>query len=219
MDIVTEIYKQCHEHLKETDKKRDQLAALFAVVVGLVLANFDKCSESIQQVISFGVAMAGLLVLLTVMHYRKWHLLYVRCVEFLNIYSQVKDVDNAVKQYRKKYKSKWMAWVNPFASTEVSVFYFICIIAFIPFQLFVETFVETSDIVFVNTCFSSNTILFLFNFMVFIIAANLVAFAIMKKADKKEAFDIWLLHGITNANLKYEDNASCDSDVSDKEKT
>ena len=41
-ELLLEIYKQCHEHLCETDKTRDQLIAFYLIIVGLIFGGIDK---------------------------------------------------------------------------------------------------------------------------------------------------------------------------------
>ncbi len=192
MSVIIEIYRQCHDHLKETDKKRDQLVGFFLVVVGLVFNNIDSFSEAYQRTISFGVAIAGLFVLLTVIHYRKWHILYVRCIQFLNIYLQVNDFNITIKEYNKKYKIKWTSWINPFASTEVSIFYLITVIAFMPFQLYIDT----AHIAFIKLHTQYNFLPVMLNLLVFLVVMNFIAFFFIRKANNKDMLSIWLLYGL-----------------------
>lgn len=71
------IYEQCNEHLREQDKKRDQLLAFFGAVMGLVVANITALAKVnyIEFIYPFFI-IAGWLLSDIMINYMKWHSIY-----------------------------------------------------------------------------------------------------------------------------------------------
>ena len=176
-DVHLEAYRQCHEHLKETDKKRDQLAGLYAVVVGLVLSNLDKIGQSKLPAL-VGLGLTGLLVMVATVHYRKWHITYVRC-------AQVLAGSEPAYAKEKGYK------LNPLLSAETALFYAIAVITYIPWQFVVA---ETGGIL--NLPSAYWWIAVLLNVAGYILLMVVYARWILAVADAKRLDATWILTGV-----------------------
>lgn len=73
------IYGQCNEHLRETDKKRDQILVFFVTVTGLYISNYDKLSSIVKIpniILGSIVGLIGIVLSLILIEYRMWHLKY-----------------------------------------------------------------------------------------------------------------------------------------------
>jgi len=73
------IYVQCNEHLRETDRKRDQILVFFATVTGLYISNYDKLSSIVKIpdiILGLIVGLIGFALSLILIEYRLWHLKY-----------------------------------------------------------------------------------------------------------------------------------------------
>lgn len=198
MTLDLEVYRQCHEHLKETDKRRDQLSALYAVLVGLVFASFDKFDAAQQPIIYLGVGILGIFVLLAVIQYRKWHIVYVRCAQALDTYLRLEnhaDVDrlSLAKKIaeKRRYRSSPFDRFNPLSSTEAAYFLIISVVAFIPWQL-----LTTLSGGLITTPSSSPLLAFVLNLIVFQIAIASIAFFVFAATDKRDPFDEWILNSV-----------------------
>jgi hypothetical protein len=80
MGFVEEAYRQCNEHLRETDRKRDQTFAIYSVLfagVVTITSGGDKFG-SLRVYVYFAVAAVGTLLVAAVANYRRWHFAYVK---------------------------------------------------------------------------------------------------------------------------------------------
>lgn len=71
------VYEQCNEHLREQDRKRDQLIGFYGAIIGLLLSNLDKLIEIpslhwIYLLFIFSSWMLGSILI----NYLKWHSIY-----------------------------------------------------------------------------------------------------------------------------------------------
>ena len=198
MDIDLEIYKQCNEHLKETDRKRDQLVAAFAVVVGVVISNKEKLEGEWLEFSLLGLGIAGILVILAIVQYRKWHIVYVRCSQLMEFYIRATEshgsaklsaivADYASQLYK---KSRW-SWLNPLGSTEAAVFLFVVTIAFAPWQLLA---IENGGLWPLHSCM--HYLPDILNYMGFTVLTHCVLFIVLSHADKQDPFGHWILRSL-----------------------
>lgn len=66
----TDIFHECNEHLKETDKKRDQVIGFYILLLGLLLFNYDKLGK--YRDLTLGVfSLLGMFIVAVVIQYRK----------------------------------------------------------------------------------------------------------------------------------------------------
>lgn len=194
MNTESEIYKQCHEHLKETDKKRDQLIASFAVIIGLLVANIEKLHDcSNLGTASLCASTLGAIVILAVIHYRKWHVKYTICIQLINFATRLGNINQANEAVKARDTSQnWKSIINPCSSTETAIFYVVSIIAFVPLQIFLSEY--RFYIIELNT-----TLDFLpmtLNLVVFLVIVNFIALAILTKAEKRQLSDAWIFEGL-----------------------
>jgi hypothetical protein len=196
MDIDLETLKQCHEHLRETDKKRDQLAGLFAVIAGLVFANYSPLPDPAKSLLLVALSVIGAVVILIVIQYRRWHIAYVHCAQALDIFirlrassptTSIADARNAL--LRNKYRSSVFSRFNPFDSAEAGIFYALTIVCFIPLQVVVSTSTAPS----LPRLFLVSPIL---NFALFVLPFVAIAHFVFRRADKADPFREWILSGM-----------------------
>jgi TM2 domain-containing membrane protein YozV len=193
MIFETEIYRECNEHLKETDKKRDQLAGVYVVLFGLLLANYDKFSSN-HRTLTLGIfSLLGIFVILVIIQYRKWHINYIRAAQAVTIFSKLPDkskerikISNSRVQ-TEGYMVKWYNWINPFYSTEAGIFFVLVGIAFIPLQLFLD---ETK--IGIKIAFSQHFAVMI-NILLFYGILIGVCILVLRKEKSKAPFDNWLL--------------------------
>ncbi len=82
-DFLLEVYKQANTHLTETDKKRDQVivffTAILAVYIGFIKDTLMDPQNISAEIIAFDIFMIifGLIFAVILVHYRRWHSLYV----------------------------------------------------------------------------------------------------------------------------------------------
>ncbi|WP_052342629.1 NUDIX hydrolase [Bacillus sp. EB01] len=71
------IYEQCNEHLREQDKKRDQLLAFYGTIIGLVIANIDKLAKvDFIEFLYIPFVFIGIMLAYVLVNYMKWHSVY-----------------------------------------------------------------------------------------------------------------------------------------------
>lgn len=195
MNILDEIYKQCHEHLKETDKKRDQILGFFAIVVGIFFSSLDKLGE-VKDIFSVILSIFGVLLAIILIHYRKWHTIYVNSAIVLqNLILQGKDVTNQniseVWQtliiggdYQKSnYKDIIKSTIqSTLLSVEFLVFNAFLVASFLPIYIVLNKW----------TCLSSlkRPIIAL---ILYLLLFNVISWAILREAKKQCYNSSWLL--------------------------
>ena len=193
-----EIYHECNEHLKESDKKRDQVIGFYIVLLGLLLSNYDKLVN--YRYLTLGIfGLMGIFLIAVVIQYRKWHISYVRASQAVIVFSRIdsnsiQNKINASKEIIIKYgyMSKWYNWFNPFNSTEAVMFFIVIGASFIPIQLFI---IETG-IGFIGLPLKWSTVL---NFLACYAIAIATCFFVLRKEIQKDPFENWLLRPIVLA--------------------
>jgi hypothetical protein len=198
MDIEIEAYNQCHEHIKETDKKRDQISALYLVVVGLVFANYDKLPAESRLFLLLGLGLVGFFIILTVIQYRKWHIIYVRCAQAMGNYIITANlpVEDRVIEAKKAlaklpYRSTSISRFNPFDSAEAAIFLAITFVCFIPWQLLLSSLGCL-----IPSLVKHPIILALINYLVFEFIIYTMAFMILRHVDLLDPFDQWIISSV-----------------------
>ena len=200
MILETDIYHECNDHLKETDKKRDQVIGFYVVLIGLLLSNYDKLGKHRDLVLGI-FSLLSILIIAVIIQYRKWHISYVRASQTVTIYSKINNgnVQKRINITKNKirpsgYMSKWYYWLNPFNSSEAILFFIVIGVSFIPIQLFL---IET-DIGFITLPFKWAIILNLFAYYAISIA---ICFHVIRNELKEDPFENWLLHPIVLASV------------------
>jgi len=129
VSINIEIYRQCHEHLKETDKKRDQILAFYAIIVGIFFGSLDKLKD-FKDIFAIVLALLGVLLAIVLIHYRKWHIVYVNsAIALQNLILCNKDLTDTniaevwKKLYKKSKQEKFkVKFKRTILSTEFTIF-------------------------------------------------------------------------------------------------
>jgi len=198
LDLQLEIYEQCNEHLRETDKKRDQLAGFFAAIVGVVFANIQDIPADNRPFILAGLGVLGLFVMLSIIQYRKWHILYVHCIQALTIIissnaKSNKDVLSRVKEKFTsiKYRSSLRSRINPFDSAEASIFYVITFICFVPWQLLISGSTGILACPQLDPILSS-----IIDYAIFELCVLIISEVVLYRAVKTNPLDSWILLGL-----------------------
>jgi hypothetical protein len=75
--FYTEVYKQANSHHVETDKKRDQLLAFYAIVTGAFLGSYETLETHTQDLITIALVVFSIILVFIFISYRKWHIVYV----------------------------------------------------------------------------------------------------------------------------------------------
>lgn len=79
MDLLLEMYRQCNEHLRHSDSKRDQLLAFYAAIVAVFFNALDQLEKSHLLTASLVALVAfGLCVIAASVNYWGWHVTYGR---------------------------------------------------------------------------------------------------------------------------------------------
>ena len=190
MDYYAEAFTQCNEHLRETDKKRDQIVAFYGILIAAFLNSFDKIG-GLKPLVTLVLALTGLGIAMAVMNYRKWHLLYVQTASTLQYLSasqtplsqqNINQAWNKFTLHRQKYGGPSL---NPFMSTEVAIFNVFLIVWFLPCYVAIP-----SQWLTLLSC-SYFEVGF---FILFLTIGNVCAANSVSRARKAEAKDIWLLN-------------------------
>ncbi len=197
--IGMEIYRQCHEHLRDSDKKRDQLIGFYAVVVGLLFAAYEKVGHQQVRVLVAGVVgLVGLFVCLTVISYRKWHILYSRCFQVLQDVNLAADdiPTDAITQSWNGTSRPWyhkFLLLNPLSGTEAPIFDALLVLSFLPWFLAIHSAQLASA-----TASLESAWLFLQGFLAYALLMNALALLIFLYSDSKGPFDHWILRPFRN---------------------
>ena len=202
-----EIYHECNEHLKESDKKRDQVIGFYIVLLGLLLSNYDKLVN--HRNLALGIfGLLGIFLIAVVIQYRKWHISYVRASQAVTIFSIINDdnsqnrIDTSINILIKNgYMSKRHNWFNPFNSTEAVIFFIVIGSSFIPTQLFI---IETGiGLISLPLKWS-----FILNLLAYYAISITMCFFVLRKEIQKDPFQNWLLYPIVLASLQEEQPSS-----------
>lgn len=195
MDLVEAVHSQCHEHLRDADKKRDEIIGFYAVVVGLLFASYEKIDDSLRPLLVIVVAFVGLFVVLAVLQYRKWHTIYSNCFKALeravslNPKATKADIQTAWNGLNIP-QDFWSTWrlLNPFAGTEAATFDALLVLSFLPWYLVPKVLPST-----VAFYVPNDLVGFAIGFVVYLVIMSIVGMKIFHHANKKGAFYHWVL--------------------------
>ena len=191
MNIETEMFAECNAHLKETDKKRDQLLAIFIIAIGLLFANLGKLGDSKTLILSLFSAL-GVFLIAAVIQYRKWHINYARAAQAVAFFmledgKPVRDRIDAANNrlISKGYMARPGAWFNPLASTEAAILMLSIGLAAVPTMLLLmELSLKCRPILI--ACVS----------VLYLSVSIGICYQILRAANQKSPFEIWLLKPI-----------------------
>ena len=88
--MIDKTYEECHEHLREVGRKRDQLLVFYTIVIGAYFSSLDKIDPELKPPFAIAVAVFGIAVSITAVLLRSWHLRYVHTIKLL---SDRKDIE------------------------------------------------------------------------------------------------------------------------------
>jgi len=195
MDLVEAVHTQCHEHLRDADKKRDELIGFFAVVVGLLFATYEKVDSTLRPLLAIVVALVGLFVVLTVLQYRKWHTIYTHCFKTLERATwrnpRVTKADIEIEWAKLKIPTAFWSkalLLNPFGGTEGATFGALLVLSFLPWYLVPRA---VPQLVLFHV--PNDVIGFTIGFVIYLLFVSLVGMMIFYRADKLKPFDHWVL--------------------------
>ena len=146
MDLIDAIYKQCHDHLRDADKKRDQLIAFYAIIVGFFFAADDKIDARVKALLPLIVGLVGVFILFAVIQYRKWHLIYSN--SFNALQDAVHQDPNTIKA--DLLEAAWQdincrgfwkqfCFFNPATGTEAATFAALVVLSFSPWYIVLKS--------------------------------------------------------------------------------
>ena len=192
MSIEDNIYTECNSHLKETDRKRNQLISVYIILIGLLISNYDNLSANKDIILGIFCGI-GLLVNVASIHYRKWHIIYARASQAVALHllmhdmapeQRIREIDSRLEL--SGYMCNPWSWLNPFKSTEAAIFLVLVLATYIPIQLFL---VEKNILLIKNSFFLS----FLAGAALHYVLFTLAAFYLIRSTTKKSPFDEWIL--------------------------
>jgi hypothetical protein len=193
MAFEESIFIECNSHLKETDKKRDQIVALYFVVFSLLATNFHRLNEKFEDYVLLSFSLFGLLILVATIHYRKWHIIYVRSSQAISLFMLTDDMDFESRirfiegEFEKSsYMSSWKEWLNPFRSTEATIFFFFILATFAPVYFFLW---KNELMIFLDMIFIPFAILLVFYYFICIG----LGYILLRPALQNSIFDTWIL--------------------------
>lgn len=93
--VLSELYQQSNEHLRETDRKRDQVIAFFITIVAIFFNSVEDLQEK-SIYFGFSLGILGVILSFVLTTYRKWHQLYVDSNIVLQ-YLMLKDLPPTIK--------------------------------------------------------------------------------------------------------------------------
>lgn len=105
-DIYVEMYKQCHDHLRETDKKRDQLLMFYAAVFTAFWGFLEQATIEVVAV-AWMLTVVGLCLAVVLVKYRKWHIIYTKSA--ISLARMSANNDSALTIDEPKVKDAWKA--------------------------------------------------------------------------------------------------------------
>lgn len=141
------IYEQCNEHLREQDKKRDQLIVFYGAIIGIIVGNINelKTMSYIPLILTIFIVFSIVLGFI-MLNYMKWHTLYNNSAITLQIIMGIREkevnqkmIDKIFKEVSKKSKFKWSDY---FKKTETKMLNLYLLVSSINFYLLFYTISE-----------------------------------------------------------------------------
>lgn len=86
METLMEMCRQCHEHLRATDNKRDQILAFYAIVLSVAFGSLGGADDSNVYSYTFlwGVTLLGAVLILVLLWYAFWHVVYTNSARLIH---------------------------------------------------------------------------------------------------------------------------------------
>ena len=104
------IYTECNNHLRENDRKRDQLISFYLVPVGGLLALINSANNtSVHGLVipaSILLSLLGIILILNVTEHRLWHTRYSFTSRLLVRLSRVSESEAAYSKTEKQFREE-----------------------------------------------------------------------------------------------------------------
>lgn len=101
--LLEQLLIQANEHLRETDRKKDQMFSLFIALLGFyfsISAKFISQSSILAIVLSLFMIVTGIIMDIAVAGYQMWHAVYVNTIIVLEklLYKGYNEINENVLQ-------------------------------------------------------------------------------------------------------------------------
>jgi len=80
MDFLLTMYRECNEHLRHTDSKRDQLLMFYAAIVALFFNARKELNDQLWMPALVALILFGLFIFGACVWYWRWHFIYNKTV-------------------------------------------------------------------------------------------------------------------------------------------
>ena len=209
MDLTDSIYRECHEHLRHADDKRDTLIGFYGVVIGLLFAAHAKDSglEKELHLVDLVVALVGLAVCITVIQYRKWHLVYAWSFEILQRLEEKKiSASQITEEWPSDEKGRVRTLrrvINPLGGTEAATFAALLVLSFVPWYLVISRSNCAPQLL-----VGDPGLPFVLGFITYSVVLYSTAAAIAVHAALKGPFEYWILAPFADPPLDRSNNSA-----------
>mgnify|MGYP006298239969 CR=1 FL=1 len=147
IEIWRPIYHEIHQHLRDNDKKRDQTIAFYLIILAAYIGIIGKPKPNpvfYNESILIGVWIIGLICLLIVTQYRRWHIVhhctFVTLQKIMSLPLSLSE-DICEKAWNDVNDTPSVFdLMNPLRGVETCLIYFLSLLTFIPVFFLVDTF-------------------------------------------------------------------------------
>lgn len=194
--MIEKIYEECNEHLRETDRKRDQLLVFYTIVLGAYFSSLDKIDPELKPPFAIAVAVFGIAVSITAVLLRSWHLKYGNTAKLLSSGLYKNGSPSFMEeQTKKELENLGMAerqpiwkWIKRYSSgVEFYTMNSFLVITFLPIYAII---LEMNP----GSLFALNPYLtFLADLLIYLLLANFLSALYLFRALRKSPWADWLL--------------------------
>jgi len=185
--LYQEVFKQCNESLRDSDKKRDQLLIVYGALIGLFFNALDK-SPMFRDVASLAVGIVGVALTVVLLNYRAWHLRYVnvaKCV--LSMWSAgLRPTESSVRGAWEIHDRLGNGWNNPLRSTEAAIFNTFLVLSYLPWQFLIKS------VHLIELPVASDTVPFVLNLIGYVVIWNCISLWFIRRRFV-DSEGVWLL--------------------------
>lgn len=192
MKYYEETFKEVNSHIRESDKKRDQIVAFYGILIAAFMNSLDKIGD-LRVIASVVLALIGLGILIVILNLRRHHILYMysaQAVQLLWASNAPPTRQNAVWAWSKFMNpaSKYMSEIlNPLRSTEAAVYNTYLAVWFLPLY----TAIPTSILPRTSLCQQAVTFMLLLTML--LVLGNAFAYYKLRGIQSANVEDLWLL--------------------------
>ena len=139
-NIWLPIYQQIHEHLRDALKRRDQIIALYLLLLAALISTWGKLGE-IQNIIAAVTWVIGFACFIVLTQYWKWQVIYLLSLitlQNLIAFSKEPSLDECKRIWNTVNETNPRVWsiLNPLRGVEINVIYLFALMTFVPAYLF-----------------------------------------------------------------------------------